>query len=105
MIMDRGTIIREYNAAKNKKQQIGILADQNCCTREDIRKIIEEDQAKIGTCTDPDYPSFDDKEPDIMQIIMEEMDKADAEIKKYTEWYKKLASAWEVIGEIQRRKS
>ena len=33
MKMDDGEIIREYNAAKNRNQQISILADQNLVTR------------------------------------------------------------------------
>lgn len=34
--MDAGEIIREYNAALEKRKQIDILADLNCCTRKEM---------------------------------------------------------------------
>ena len=36
MIMDDGEIIREYSGAKNKKDMIQILADQNCVSRKEM---------------------------------------------------------------------
>ena len=38
MYMTPGEICKEYNQAKFKKEQIAILADQNCCEKEDIMK-------------------------------------------------------------------
>lgn len=40
--MSTEEILREYREAKNKKQQITILADQNLCTRSEIIKILIE---------------------------------------------------------------
>lgn len=40
MYMTPGEICKEYNLAKDKKMQISILADQNCCEKEDIMKIL-----------------------------------------------------------------
>lgn len=40
--MSSEEICKEYRAAKNKKQQIGILADQNLCGKSDIIKILIE---------------------------------------------------------------
>lgn len=40
-IMKEADIIKEYKEAKNKKEQIGILADQNLCTRNKIIKVLE----------------------------------------------------------------
>lgn len=40
MYMTPGEICREYNQAKNKREQIVILADQNCCNKEEIMKIL-----------------------------------------------------------------
>lgn len=39
--MDKGEIIREYKSAKDQKQMISILADLNCCSKENIKDIIE----------------------------------------------------------------
>ena len=40
--MSSEEILKEYRGAKNKKQQITILADQNLCTRGEIIKILIE---------------------------------------------------------------
>lgn len=36
LIMDPGEIVREYENAKNKFQQVSILADQNCVKKKDM---------------------------------------------------------------------
>ena len=36
LIMDPGEILREYTGAKNKFQQVSILADQNCVKKKDM---------------------------------------------------------------------
>lgn len=38
--MNSEQICREYREAKNKKQQIGILADQNLCGKSEIIKFL-----------------------------------------------------------------
>lgn len=42
--MDNGEIIRTYKAAKNKKEQVKILADLNQCKVEDIIEILKTDK-------------------------------------------------------------
>lgn len=42
--MDNGEIIRTYKAAKNRKQQVKILADLNQCKVEDIIEILKTDK-------------------------------------------------------------
>lgn len=42
--MDNGEIIRTYKAAKNKKEQVKILADLNQCKVEDIIEILKTDR-------------------------------------------------------------
>jgi len=42
MVMTPGQIVFEYKTAKSPLKQIGILADQNLCSRKDIVKILEE---------------------------------------------------------------
>ena len=43
MWMDRGQVVREYKQAKNKRMQIGILAELNNCYKEEIVKILVEE--------------------------------------------------------------
>lgn len=47
MYMTPGEICKEYNQAKFKKEQIAILADQNCCEKEDIMKILLENGIEL----------------------------------------------------------
>lgn len=42
MMMSNGEIVMSYRLAKNKKAQIGILADLNCCRRKEIVDILEQ---------------------------------------------------------------
>lgn len=40
--MDAGEIIREYNTALEKRKQIDILADLNCCTRKEMARWLDD---------------------------------------------------------------
>ena len=40
MDMTSGEIERAYSQAKKKSEQIGILADRNCCTKDEIIKVL-----------------------------------------------------------------
>lgn len=40
MTMDKGEIVREYKYAKNQRKMISILADLNCCSKDEIREIL-----------------------------------------------------------------
>lgn len=42
MQMTEGEIVRSYKEAKNKSQQVGILAELNCCPKEKIIEILKE---------------------------------------------------------------
>ena len=42
MTMTKDEIIRDYRAAKSKQNQIGVLADLNCCKARDIVNILLE---------------------------------------------------------------
>lgn len=66
-------ICKEYRAAKNKKKQIGILADQNLCSKSDIIKILAENGEKIS-CTQAGEPKKTNEEnhPAAVQPIITE---------------------------------
>jgi len=42
MVMTKNEILRDWEGAKNKKEQIQILADLNCTSQEDIKDILLE---------------------------------------------------------------
>lgn len=52
LYMNSERICREYREAKNKKQQIGILADQNLCGKSEIIKILIE-AGEDMSCMEP----------------------------------------------------
>lgn len=45
--MDKGEIVREYRAAKDRKAQLGILADLNECSKAEIAEILVEAGEKV----------------------------------------------------------
>lgn len=47
MTMSNEEIAREYRTAGDKKKQIGILADLNCCTKQEIAQILTEQGEKV----------------------------------------------------------
>lgn len=89
MVMSNEEIKKEYNQAKDKKKQIGILAELNLCSKEDIKNIVE------------------DKNPLEVALFKEidqveaEMKKLQDELKKKEEWYNKLLVSVEVISNLQ----
>lgn len=93
--MSTEEILREYRGAKNKKQQITILADQNLCTRSEIIKILIE----AGEDMECMKPKKSEKEavapvkalPDvILAALYEKMDLLDKEITAKEEEYKQI---------------
>lgn len=54
MIMSDEEICTEYRQAKNRVAQIGILADQNVCTKDEIKRILIAAGEKLpGNCKPP----------------------------------------------------
>ena len=47
MIMSDNEIVRNYQEAKNKKAQIEILADMNCCQKKDICEVLSNNGVEI----------------------------------------------------------
>lgn len=95
--MNSEQICREYREAKNKKQQITILADQNLCTRSEIIKILIE----AGEDMECMKPKKSEKEavvpvkalPDaILAALYEKMDLLDKEIIAKEEEYKQIVN-------------
>lgn len=47
MNMDKGEIIREYNAAKNKRLQVKILADLNLCSQKEMAQYLADNGCQV----------------------------------------------------------
>ena len=93
MQMTNNEIKRRYKEAKNPKQQIGILADLNCCSKEKIEEILE-----LGS--DDKEPPGDMSRGQIMDILFGKLDSLEQEMQKLEAEYKKVHNAIEVLGTI-----
>ena len=47
LTMDPGEVIREYDAAKNKKEQVKVLADLNCCTAKEMAQFLADNGCEV----------------------------------------------------------
>lgn len=66
MIMSIQEIAKSYNEAKNKSSQIGVLADLNDCSKEQIIVVL-----KGQGITDIPQPSSKEKKPKVIKTITE----------------------------------
>jgi hypothetical protein len=91
MQMTDSEIIRNYNQAKDKKIQIGILADLNCCTQDKIEQI-------LGLRKKPkENPNTNN----LLEMLFAKLDAIDCQIKDLEEEYKKVSIAIEVLGKVE----
>lgn len=100
MQMTVGEIKRNYDQAKNKSRQIGILADLNCCSREDIEKILAVESSRTSkeeTITYTDSLNLDG----VFDILYHRLDELEGEIKLLEEEYLKVKNAIEVLGKVR----
>ena len=89
MQMTDSEIIRNYNQAKDKKLQVGILADLNCCSKDKIEQI-------LGIAKKPQ-----EKSDNIMDMLFAKLDAIDCQIKDLEEEYRKVGIAIEVLGKME----
>ena len=104
--MSSEQICREYRAAKNKKQQIGILADQNLCTEGEIIKILIENGEDMN-CMEPkkkEKPQEVPKEPlpeVVLGVLYARLDLIDQEMAAKEEEYKQIVAFIQNFGRQQ----
>lgn len=95
--MNSEQICREYREAKNKKQQIGILADQNLCGKSEIIKILIE-AGEDMSCMEPkkkEKPKEAPKEPlpeVVLGVLYARLDLIDQEMAAKEEEYKQIVN-------------
>ena len=77
MQMTVNEIRKSYMEAKYKKRQIGILADLNCCSKQDIEKILEAPEGvtmldiTISSAREALYKKLDELEVTIQRMEQE----------------------------------
>ena len=103
MQMSVTEIKKNYNEAKNKNRQIGILADLNCCSKEEIEKIvavenaIEQKVEKIVIASIGKDLSLND----VRNKLYVRMDELDSQIKLLEKEYRKIVITLEVLAEMR----
>ncbi len=113
MQMTPGEIRRNYEAAKNKRAQIDILADLNCCSRAKIKKILFGDSAKStseqckeSTVDTPQENAEGVKEllnlDSVKEVLYRHLDELNSQIRTLEEEYRKVTIAIEVLGNIEK---
>lgn len=102
MQMSIREIKRSYDEAKHKQRQIGILAELNNCTKEDIIKIINIENKSNNTV--PESVKVVSEELTLSQInnmLYARLDEIEGDIKKLEEKYRKIFIAVEVLGNMK----
>lgn len=96
MIMSREEILRDYKSAKNRRRQVQILADLNCCSRAEIERILDLEKP---TDSSPAAGAETEERDPFEAWLHGRLDSLDAEIRALEERHRKYADAIEVLGE------
>lgn len=90
MQMSNEEIRRNYREAKNKKLQIGILADLNCCDKETIEGILfgaEQPQKAVDLDA-------------VIKSLFDEMESVEGQIGSLEERYTNLKAAIDALSKL-----
>ena len=98
MRMTENEICREYNKAKDKKLQIGILADMNVCNKEDILKILIRNGQDVSVAAPKKPGSKGDK---VLQALYSLLDEADERVREAERQYTNIAERIKQYGKEQ----
>lgn len=97
--MTKQEICKEYREAKNKSQQIEILADLNLCTKEDIVKLLKDEGEEVAVRKPRKQrqqkkvvaPVINTSIPDfVLDALYEKLERIDREIKEKEKDYKRI---------------
>lgn len=97
MVMSREEILRDYKSAKNRRRQVQILAELNCCSRAEIERILGLE--KTDDAAAPAAGAETEEGCPFEAWLHGRLDSLDAEIRALEEKYRKYAAAIEVLGE------
>lgn len=99
MEMTSGEIIRSYNGAKNKRQQVSILADLNGCSKDEIVAIIAADSRKNDADNVSSGTNKDMEADKMINWLYDQLDATEGQIRALEARYKELSVALKVAGE------
>lgn len=97
MVMSREEILRDYKSAKNRRRQVQILAELNCCSRAEIERILGLE--KPDDASAPAAGAETEEGCPFEAWLHGRLDSLDEEIRALEEKYRKYADALEVLGE------
>lgn len=104
MKMSVSEIKRNYNEAKNKNRQIGILADLNCCSKEEIKKIVavenSREQKKEKAPVSPVEKELSVN--DVVNKLYVRMEELDSQIKLLEKEYRNIVITLGVLAELKQ---
>lgn len=102
MQMTDEEIRRNYASAKNKKTQLGILADLNCCEKDEIKRIVEHvPKHEVKQDTVSHLQETQGSVRIIQEILFKKLDELDKQIKTLEVEYRNMLIAIEVIGNLE----
>ena len=99
MVMSREEILRDYKSAKNRRRQVQILADLNCCSRAEIERILDLEKP---TDSSPAAGAETEERDPFEAWLHGRLDSMDAEIKALEEKYRKYDAALEALWEFRK---
>lgn len=98
MQMSDEEIRRNYGSAKHKNRQIGILADLNACSVEEIKRILGIDKEIEKTLeTELQEPT----KSELLALLFSKLDEIDAQIKLLEKEYRDVITAIEVVSALK----
>lgn len=100
MQMSVTEIKKNYNEAKNKKRQIGILADLNCCSKEEIEKIVAVENFIEQKKDSAPLVKKELSVNDVRNQLYARMDELDLQIKTLEKEYRNIVITLGVLAEI-----
>lgn len=109
MYMTDSEIYRDYRQARHKSRQIGILADLNGCSKEEIEAVIAKYEKQNEVTAPVEAPPPEAPPPEqaetgyVLSRLYEELDRLNAEIRQREEQYKETTIAIKVLSALERR--
>lgn len=99
MTMTEAEICKEFNQAKHKGAQVGILADLNVCEKEDILRILIFNGQDVTAAGPRKLGGEKDKVLNLMYILLDETEE---EIKAAERKYLKIVECMKQYGKSRR---
>ena len=102
MQMSVEEIKRNYNEAKNKNRQIGILADLNCCSKEEIEKIVAVENSIEQKKDSAPIVKKELSVNDAVNKLYVRMEELDSKIKTLEKEYRNIVITLGVLAELNQ---